>query len=86
MGILGSIRKAVMSPVRRQKEEALKKRVGDTPIVAVVNTEFPENYQEYWESDGYTTEVIRGRVVVWNKNLTSKDISALKEKYLGKTI
>ena len=86
MGILSAVKKAVMYLPNKEKEKKFNKRVGDSPIVAVVRTDFPENYREYWESDGYTTEMIRGKVVVWNKSLTKADIAAIKEKHLKRTI
>lgn len=87
MGILSGIKKAVTYLPNKQKENSLKKKLDERPpIVAVVKTDFPENYREYWESDGYTTEMINGRVVVWNRHLSKQDIAAIKEKHLGKTI
>ena len=87
MGILSGIRKAVMFLPNKGKETKLQKKLDKAlPIVAVVKTEYPENYREYWESDGYTTEMIKGKVVVWNKHLTKTDIAAIRKKHLGTTI
>lgn len=89
MGLLSFVGKVVSAPIRvlaapvsiplKMAKDRDEKRWQEKPkIRAIIDTRFPDNYREFYESDGYRTDIIRGRVVVWEKGLTDKDIAKLK--------
>jgi len=90
MGIISGIGKVILSPVyipykiRKNKiEKQRAKKLNDRSVVeAIVKTSYPENYRDFYESEGYKTDIIKGRVVVWAKGLSDKEIQEIKEKHL----
>ena len=42
------------------------------PIVAVAQTKYPSVYEDYYSTLGYTTDRYKGRLIVWDKNVSEK--------------
>lgn len=89
MGLLSFVGKVISAPVkvlaapvsipiRMLKARDERKWVEKPKVKAVIDTRFPDNYREFYESDGYKTDYLKGRVVVWEKGITDKDIARLK--------
>ena len=89
MGLLSFVGKVVSAPIKvlaapvsiplkMISDRNEKKWQEKAKVRAVIDTRFPDNYREFYESDGYKTDIIKGRVVVWEKGITDKDIARLK--------
>jgi hypothetical protein len=92
MGLITGLGKVVFFPIYAPLRAAKnymdrKKEEGRPyPVKAVVETRFPENYRAYFEEQGHRTDIIGGKVVVWAKGYTGKEIEGFKKKILENSV
>lgn len=53
----------------------------NVPIVAVGRvTGYPDAYRDYYETLGFTTDMYKGRVIVWDKGVSDKKKAKVLEE------
>lgn len=89
MGILSGIGKIIFFPIlypaRKAKEKAEREWNERPKIRAVVQTDYPETFRYVYEEQGHKTDIMAGKVVVWEDWMTDNDIEAVKKK-LSETV
>lgn len=89
MGIISGIGKIIFFPIfypiKKAKERAQREFDQKPKIRAIVQTDFPENFRYVYEEQGYKTDLMAGKVVVWEKWMSDNDIESVKKK-LSETV
>ena len=89
MSIIGAIFKAPFKAInwsaKKVKNAMGSEDENESPIDQVITSKYPIPYRYYFESQGQKTDLVRGQLIVWRKNIKKKEREKALKQLLGIT-